>query len=134
MIINRNWFLQQMGITQYRLRRPHILKGDISVRLLPNIRLIIVTKSDILLNEPLICDVLQTLNIQSNQVMILTPEQLPMLPESIHCPGWLMGIESNHKFNGIILNTNFLNTLINSSMAKRSLWEQICTYENYFFK
>ncbi|HAT25327.1 MAG TPA: DNA polymerase III subunit psi, partial [Pantoea septica] len=42
MTSRRDWLLQQMGITQYQLRRPRVLKGEIAVRLTPGTKLIIV--------------------------------------------------------------------------------------------
>ena len=42
MTSRRDWLLQQMGITQYQLRRPRVLQGEIAVRLTPGTKLIIV--------------------------------------------------------------------------------------------
>lgn len=42
MTSRRDWLLQQMGITQYQLRRPRVLQGEIAVTLAPDTQLIIV--------------------------------------------------------------------------------------------
>ena len=122
-----------MGITQYQLRRPRVLKGEIAVTLTPGTRLVMVTEQAPGLQEPLISDVLRVLNIQPAQVMTLTPEQLPMLPEQVDCAGWLMGVESEHPFNGITFTTAVFNELISSGAAKRALWQQMCNHDNHLF-
>lgn len=134
----RDWLLQQIGITQYHLRRPHILQycvlqGEITVRLSPTTRLILVAEHATMLQEPLIHDVLRTLNIQLEHVITLVPEQLPMLPIQVDCPGWLLGVESEHPFNGIKFTTAVFNKLVSSGEAKRALWQQMCNYDSHLF-
>lgn len=133
MSTRRDWLLQQIGITQYQLRRPRVLQGEIAVALTPNTQLILVAEQVPQLQEPLVCDVLRALNIQPAQVMTLTPEQLPMLPEQVDCAGWLLGVDSDHSFNGIILTSAVFNELINSGAAKRALWQQMCNHDSYLF-
>ncbi|WP_058973968.1 DNA polymerase III subunit psi [Type-D symbiont of Plautia stali] len=133
MSTRRDWLLQQMGITQYQLRRPRVLQGEIAVTLTPGTRLVMVTEQAPELQEPLIRDVLRVLNIQPAQVMTLTPEQLPMLPEQVDCAGWLMGVESEDPFNGITFTTAVFNELISSGAAKRALWQQMCNHDNHLF-
>jgi DNA polymerase-3 subunit psi len=133
MSTRRDWLLQQIGITQYQLRRPRVLQGEIAVTLLPGTRLVMVAEHAPTLQEPLIRDVLHTLNIQPGQVMTLTPEQLPMLPEQVDCAGWLMGVTSEYPFNGITFNTAVFNELISSGAAKRALWQQMCNHDSHLF-
>ena len=131
MSTRRDWLLQQMGITQYQLRRPRVLQGEIAVRLAPDTRLLLVAEHPPALDEPLIRDVLRALDILPAQVMTLTPEQLPMLPEQVACPGWLLGVESGHTFNGVVFTSAVLNELISSGAARRALWQQMCTHDHY---
>jgi DNA polymerase III subunit psi len=133
MSTRRDWLLQQMGITQYQLRRPRVLQGEIAVSLAPDTRLLIVAEIPPTLQEPLIGDVLRTLGLQTSQVMSLTPEQLLMLPDTLSCAGWLLGVESEQAFNGIQLRTASLNELISSSAAKRALWQQMCKHDSHLF-
>ena len=133
MSTRRDWLLQQMGITQYQLRRPRVLQGEIAVSLAPDTRLLIVADTPPTLQEPLIGDVLRTLGLQTSQVMSLTPEQLLMLPDTLSCAGWLLGVESDQAFNGIQLRTASLNELISSSAAKRALWQQMCKHDSHLF-
>lgn len=122
-----------MGITQYQLRRPRVLQGEIAVTLAPDTRLVMVAEHAPALQEPLIRDVLHALNIQPSQVMTLTPEQLPMLPEQLDCAGWLLGVESEYTFNGITFSTAVFNELISSGAAKRALWQQMCNHDSHLF-
>lgn len=133
MSTRRDWLLQQMGITQYQLRRPRVLQGEIAVSLAPDTRLLIVAETPPTLQEPLICDVMRTLGLQPSQVMSLTPEQLLMLPDALRCAGWLLGVESEQAFNGVKLRTASLNELISSSAAKRALWQQMCEHDSHLF-
>jgi len=122
-----------MGITQYQLRRPRMLQGEIAVTLAPDTRLVMVAEHAPALQEPLIRDVLRALSIQPSQVMTLTPEQLPMLPEQVDCAGWLLGVESEYTFNGITFSTAVFNELISSGAAKRALWQQMCNHDSHLF-
>ncbi|WP_414057178.1 DNA polymerase III subunit psi [Pantoea dispersa] len=133
MSTRRDWLLQQMGITQYQLRRPRVLQGEIAVTLTPDTRLVLVAEQAPDLQEPLVRDVLRTLSIQPGQVMTLTPEQLPMLPEQVDCAGWLLGVTSDHPFKGITFTSAVFNELISSGAAKRALWQQMCNHDSHLF-
>lgn len=133
MSTRRDWLLQQMGITQYQLRRPRVLQGEIAIHLTPETRLLIVAETPPRLHESLILDVLRTLGLQQTQVMSLTPDQLAMLPDTPDCAGWLMGVETTQAFNGITLRTASLNELLSSSAAKRALWQQMYKHDSHLF-
>ncbi|MCW1974521.1 UNVERIFIED_ORG: DNA polymerase-3 subunit psi [Pantoea agglomerans] len=133
MTSRRDWLLQQMGITQYQLRRPRVLQGEIAVRLLPNTQLIIVAENPPGLQEPILRDVLHTLSLKPTQVMTVTPDQLQMLPETLNCAGWLLGVESEQTFNGVALTSASFNELLSSGAARRALWQQMCEHDSHFF-
>jgi len=133
MTSRRDWLLQQMGITQYQLRRPRVLQGEIAVRLLPDTQLIIVAENPPGLQEPFLRDVLHTLSLKPTQVMIVTPDQLQMLPETLSCAGWLLGVESEQPFNGVALSSASFNELLSSGAARRALWQQMCDHDSHFF-
>ena len=133
MTSRRDWLLQQMGITQYQLRRPRALQGEIAVRLTPGTKLIIVADVAPGLHEPLVRDVLHVLDLQPAQVMALTPDQLQMLPESLDCAGWLIGIDGPHPFSAVALHSASLNELSSSGAAKRALWQQMCNHDSDLF-
>lgn len=133
MTSRRDWLLQQMGITQYQLRRPRVLQGEIAVLLLPDTQLIIVAENPPGLQEPLLRDVLHTLSLKPTQVMTVTPDQLQMLPETLNCAGWLLGVESEQTFNGVALTSASFNELLSSGAARRALWQQMCEHDSHFF-
>ncbi|ADD75781.1 MULTISPECIES: DNA polymerase III subunit psi [Pantoea] len=133
MTSRRDWLLQQMGITQYQLRRPRVLQGEIAVRLLPDTQLIIVAENPPGLQEPILRDVLHTLSLKPTQVMTVTPDQLQMLPETLNCAGWLLGVESEQTFNGVALTSASFNELLSSGAARRALWQQMCEHDSHFF-
>ncbi|PIJ50252.1 DNA polymerase III subunit psi [Erwinia sp. OLTSP20] len=132
MSVRRDWLLQQMGITQYRLRRPQALQGDIVVTIPPATRLLIVASVPPAQSEPLVADVLKSLMLTPQQVFTLTPDQLAMVNDINDCPRWYLGIQAteNHK---VALLTPALDTLYYDAGAKRALWQQICQYEQHFF-
>lgn len=59
MTSRRDWQLQQLGITQWSLRRPGALQGEIAISLPEHIRLVMVAETPPSLTEPLIGDILR---------------------------------------------------------------------------
>ncbi|KGT95344.1 DNA polymerase III subunit psi [Erwinia typographi] len=129
----RDWLLQQMGITQYTLRRPRALHGEVSVSLPEQTRLLIVAEVPPSLSDPLINDVLRAMLMDEQDVLVLTPEQLAMLPDDIRCAAWCLGIEPVPELNGSQIASPVLAELYNNAGAKRALWQQISHYESDFF-
>lgn len=62
MTSRRDWQLQQLGITQWSLRRPGALQGEIAISLPEHIRLVMVAETPPSLTEPLISDILRALD------------------------------------------------------------------------
>lgn len=129
----RDWLLQQMGITQYTLRRPRALQGEIAVTLPAETRLVIVADTPPLLQDPLVADVLRALNLQEPQVQLLTPDQLAMLPDDARCNSWRLGLDAPVALAGIQIASPVLAELYHNADAKRALWLQICQHESDFF-
>jgi len=129
----RDWLLQQMGITQYTLRRPRALHGEVSISLPEQTRLIIVAETPPPLTDPLIRDVLAALLMREHEVMALTPEQLAMLPDDTRCPSWCLGLAGPVAIDGAQLASPVLAELYHNADAKRALWQQITHYESDFF-
>ena len=75
MTSRRDWQLQQLGITQWSLRRPGALQGEIAISLPEHIRLVMVAETPPSLTEPLIGDILRALSVTPDQVLQLTPLQ-----------------------------------------------------------
>ncbi|MGL9734599.1 MAG: DNA polymerase III subunit psi [Symbiopectobacterium sp.] len=124
----RDWLLQQIGITQWKLRRPTVLQGEFVVTLPTQTRLVIVAASLSAAYYPLISDVLHSLSLRPEQVYPLTPEQIAMLPTSTHCHSWCLGVDVPHAWTGVQLSSPTLNELYANPSAKRALWQQISEY------
>jgi len=129
----RDWLLQQMGITQYTLRRPRALQGEIAVTLPADIRLVIVADVPPTLQDPLIADVLRALELHEAQVQVLTPDQLAMLPDDTRCHSWCLGLDTPVTLAGTQIASPVLAELYHNAGAKRALWQQICQHESDFF-
>jgi DNA polymerase-3 subunit psi len=132
MASRRDWLLTQLGITQWVLRRPAVLQGEVALSIAENIRLLIVAARLPDVAEPLIQDVLRCLGLDDEQVSFLTPEQTVMLPASTACHCWRLGIASPVALQGVQLSSPSLAELYQNAGAKRALWQQICENEHYF--
>lgn len=133
MTSRRDWLLQQLGITQWQLRRPLVLQGEIAVSLQADTRLVMVAEALPALNDPLVCDVLRTLALAPAQVLQLTPDRAAMLPADLPCNSWRLGVEAPLSLPGVQLSTPALNELYHNGTARRALWQQICKHEHDFF-
>lgn len=129
----RDALLQQMGITQYTLRRPRALQGEIAVTLPAETRLVIVADVPPGLQDPLIADVLRALELREPQVQVLTPDQLAMLPDDTRCHSWCLGLDTPAALAGTQIASPVLAELYHNADAKRALWQQICQHESDFF-
>ena len=133
MTSRRDWQLQQLGITQWSLRRPAALQGEIAISLPAHIRLVMVASDLPALTEPLVGDVLRALAVSPDQVLQLTPDRVEMLPPGSTCNSWRPGIESPVALKGAQVATPGLNELRGNPAARAALWRQICNYEHDFF-
>ncbi|XTZ37796.1 DNA polymerase III subunit psi [Salmonella enterica] len=133
MISRRDWQLQQLGITQWALRRPAALRGEIAISLPSHIRLVMVSQALPALTEPLISDVLRTLTVTADQVLQLTPDRVAMLPPASQCNSWLLGIDAPLALDGVQVTSPTFNELRNNPAARAALWHQICEYEHDLF-
>ncbi|QKJ85670.1 DNA polymerase III subunit psi [Paramixta manurensis] len=129
----RDWLLQQMGITQYKLRRPRALQGEVAVSLPAGVRLLVVAEVPPGARDPLVNDILRSLEIAEQTVVFLTPDQLAMLPAGIVCATWLLGAEAEISLSGPQLKSPPLEALYHDASARRALWQQICEHDVDFF-
>lgn len=133
MAAKRDWLLQQLGITQWVLRRPGVLQGEVAVSVPPEVRLLVVAQVLPQPHDELFCDVLRSLGLTAAQTYGLTPDQVAMLPEDIKCNSWRLGIEEPLAVLGAQLFSPALAELSQDAGAKRALWQQICHYEHDFY-
>jgi len=133
MTSRRDWQLQQLGITQWTLRRPTALQGEIAISLPAHIRLVMVSPALPALNDPLVTDVLRALTVTADQVLQLTPDRVAMLPPESHCNSWLLGIDAPLSLSGAQVSTPAVDELRANPAARAALWQQICEHEHDFF-
>lgn len=133
MTSRRDWQLQQLGITQWALRRPTALQGEIAISIPAHVRLVMVAEELPALTETLIGDVLRTLKLSADQVLQLTPDRVAMLPPESRCNSWRLGVADDTPLDGGQLHTAALEELKANPKARRALWQQICEYEHDFF-
>lgn len=133
MTSRRDWQLQQLGITQWSLRLPAALQGEIAISLPAHIRLVMISPALPALTEPLIADVLHALGITPDQVLQLTPERVAMLPAGSRCHRWLLGTEDISPLEGTPVSSPAFDELRANPAARAALWQQICEHEHDFF-
>jgi DNA polymerase-3 subunit psi len=133
MATRRDWLLQQLGLTQWALRRPTVLQGEVAVSLPEHTQLLIV--ADVLPPEgnSLVNDVIRSLSLHPSQVYCLQTDQVAMLPEDTHCNTWRLGISEPLTVAGAQLYSPALAELSQDAGAKRALWQQICENEQHFY-
>ncbi|MEG6252297.1 DNA polymerase III subunit psi [Enterobacter ludwigii] len=133
MTSRRDWQLQQLGITQWALRRPTALQGEIAISIPEHVRLVMVAEELPALNEPLIGDVLRSLKLTTEQVLQLTLDRVTMLPSDSRCNSWRMGDIDEVSLEGSQICSPALDELKANPKARSALWQQICEYEHDFF-
>ncbi|MDR9889248.1 DNA polymerase III subunit psi [Pseudenterobacter timonensis] len=133
MTSRRDWQLQQLGITQWALRRPAALQGEIAISLPAHIQLVMVAQPLPALDDPLIGDVLNALRLSPDRVMALTPDRIAMLPPESRCNSWRLDVNDEIALEGGQLCSPALEELKANPTARRALWQQICEHEHDFF-
>ncbi|KIS45023.1 DNA polymerase III subunit psi [Kosakonia radicincitans] len=133
MTSRRDWQLQQLGITQWSLRRPAVLQGEIAISLPAHIRLVMVACEPPMLADPLVSDVLRALTITADQVLQLTPDRVAMLPPGSQCNSWWLGVDEPQPLAGAQVATPGVDELRANPAARAALWQQICEHEHDFF-
>ncbi|CUX96108.1 DNA polymerase III subunit psi [Candidatus Gullanella endobia] len=128
-IIKRNWQLKQLGITQWILRYPSLLYSEVAIKLLDHIRLLLISDQLPPIDHPLIIDVARSMRLTSSQLYGVKLEHVILLPESMRCHCWCLGLKINRDFSGIVFHTPPILALSVDANAKRKLWRQISDYE-----
>ena len=100
MTSRRDWQLQQLGITQWSLRRPGALQEEIAIAIPAHVRLVMVANDLPALTDPLVSDVLRALTVSPDQVLQLTPEKIAMLPQGSRCNSWRLGTDEPLSLEG----------------------------------
>ena len=133
MTTRRDWQLQQLGITQWSLRRPGALQGEIAISIPAHVRLVMVGETLPPLTEPLVSDILRALTLSPDQVLQVTPERVAMLPQGSRCNSWRLGTDAPLTLEGAQIATPAFDELRVNPTARAALWQQICTHDHDFF-
>lgn len=133
MTSRRDRQLQQLGITQWSLRRPGALQGEIAISIPAHVRLVMVGADLPALNDPLMSDILRALTLSPDQVLQLTPDRVTMLPQGSRCNSWRLGTEEPLLLEGAQVSTPAFNEIRVNPTARAALWQQICAYEHDFY-
>ena len=133
MTTRRDWQLQQLGFTQWSLRRPGALQGEIAISIPAHVRLVMVGETLPPLTEPLVSDILRALTLSPDQVLQVTPERVAMLPQGSRCNSWRLGTDAPLTLEGAQIATPAFDELRVNPTARAALWQQICTHEHDFF-
>lgn len=133
MTSRRDWQLQQLGITQWSLRRPGALQGEIAIAIPAHVRLVMVANDLPALTDPLVSDVLRALTVSPDQVLQLTPEKSRCCRKAVAATagGWVL--TNRYHWKALRWHHRMLTELRANPTARAALWQQICTYEHDFF-
>ncbi|BBG61158.1 DNA polymerase III subunit psi [Providencia rustigianii] len=128
----RDRLLEQMGITQWMVRNPAVLRGERGVRIPESTKLIIITDENLDLNSQLLKDIFFTMDIDETDMVCINSEQLKLIPTPITIPCWVLGNEIHPEGSKFTFISPVLSELIASSHAKQALWKQIYQYDENF--
>lgn len=131
----RDLLLNEMGISQWVLTKPQVLKGDAQIRLNETVKLIVVCEEDYQ-SSRLFSDILLALGLQKSHYQWLNAEQSQRLVFT-HSPIiWLIQAEEQ----AVKITKKFANSTawqnhswqdLTNSKHKRQLWQQMETYSNH---
>lgn len=134
---NQDWYINQLGITQYVLRDRYAIKGDALINIADNIRLIVITQSTT--DTKIFYDILKAIHVTTDDCLILSPAQLAIPIERFDRVIWLIDetlpeswLHSPELKNKAVIESVSLSQLAKEPNLKRQLWNSLCQYENYF--
>lgn len=125
----RDLLLQAMGVTQWQLVKPQVLKGDAQIRLDPAVRFVLICEED--QQKSRLCqDLLLALSLQPNEFYWVNSEQFQRISFE-HKPFFLV-IEREEqavKIQKKCANQPLVNVAswaeLNTPEAKRKLWKAL---------
>ena len=129
----RDLFLQEMGITQWVLTKPQVLKGVVQVLLSEKTRLVIVSDEKINESAVIFQDILRTLQLNAEEYLCLNFEQVQHLQHPQPVSYWLLS-QNEEKIHRTLAQLHQATLtwqsaswaeLTQSAQAKRQLWQQM---------
>lgn len=82
----RDQLLKHMGIVQWTLRNPTVLRGEHAVSIPDSTQLVIIANERIDLDNLLVKDILRAMQIDSCQVCCLLTKEVSLLPKEVYWP------------------------------------------------
>lgn len=128
----RDQLLKHMGIVQWTLRNPTVLRGEHAVSIPDVTQLVIIADERINLNNHFVKDILRAMRIDSRQVCCLLTKEVSLLPKQVIWPCWILGKQLPISSKKWVIHTLPLEEIYLNPQLKRALWAQICQYENNF--
>lgn len=118
-----------MGITQWQLRRPTSLKGVVQFAVPAHIRLLLVSDQEMGFEQPILQDILRSLELSSQDCLIIERDQLNYL-QDYENKGMLVFTQEKMpeleklKQNSppVLVQSTSLERLQQDGNAKRQLW------------
>ncbi|MGP1956635.1 MAG: DNA polymerase III subunit psi [Arsenophonus sp. NC-PE1-MAG3] len=128
----RDQLLKHMGIVQWKLRDPTVLRGEHAGYITNSTKLVIIADERIDLGNIFIKDILRSMMIDSHQVCCLLTKEISLLPTVLLCPCWILGKELPINSKKWVIHTLPLKKIYFNPQLKRDLWMKICQHENNF--
>ena len=130
----RDLLLQQMGVQQWQLCRPQVLQGVVNREVSADVRLLVLSDELLAQNQPLLQDLLRGLELNEQNCLCSTFEQLDYLQiqQPLNC--LLFGQPKESETLNVLQQHSALknlwislpiNELQTQPAAKRALWQQI---------
>ena len=130
----RDLLLQEMGITQWQVRRPNVLKGAVNVPVSHQVRLIVIAEQALSLQTPFMQDLLRSLALQPEECLLIDFDHAQHLNVQHPVHYWLLSKNSEKTDRTFALlndptcplwRTGNFTQLTQSAVQKRELWRQI---------
>ena len=131
----RDLLLQQMGIEQWQLQRPDVLKGAVNIPVGGHIRLVIIAEQLLTPREEIVKDILLSAQLNTQDCLFINFEQAHHLTVAHPLNYWLLSQNSEKIDRTLALckqpislwQSPDLAELKQNPQAKRRLWQHIQT-------
>lgn len=130
----RDLLLHEMGIIQWRLTRPDVLKGAVNIPISENIRLVVISDSPPDPQNSLLRDILRSIDLDESQCLFTDFAHVSHLNIQHSLRYWILS-ENQEKIDRTlplckqaekIWQSVDLPRLSTDGKLKRALWKQIC--------
>lgn len=130
----RDFLLHKMGIIQWELVRPDVLKGAVNIPISENIKLVVISDSPIDRQNPFLQDILRSAELNDADCLLTDFAHASHLNIQHSLQYWILS-ENQEKIDRTlplckqaekIWQSADLSQLRNNAKFKRALWKQIC--------